>query len=296
MTLVLCWLDESHGMMRLAAVADSRASRRTDTGDRETVTEATPKLFALPVRCHHLDSLEMGTGAWRRPYYETNVGVGYTGNCFESLAVIAHIQRCFSQLSALEDDPLPEPQGLLDLASALLDRFMAEHTDRAKLTVRLLMFGWSAERRPWMAKLGWEEGARDAPQLVLASSNVIWAIGTDPSATSQAAAARRGGERRLARSPRPADAFEAALAAALTKLASTHAAEDAVLNVMCDPHWASVGGRLEKLELFPDSAAPCTATVALTHDTDGGFWQGLPVVKAGTSLGYHPVSAMYGPR
>jgi hypothetical protein len=81
MTLVLYWLQESHGFRRLSAVAVSRTSRELGDDKRETVTEHAPKLrsakmgrLALswsmqdrPGACAQSASLDPGDSAPARP-------------------------------------------------------------------------------------------------------------------------------------------------------------------------------------------------------------------------------------
>ncbi len=59
--------------------------------------------------CHHSD--EMYFGAWRNPYFETEVGIAFAGYCFEALTIIAHITRCLEEIVASEgDEPKPDPR------------------------------------------------------------------------------------------------------------------------------------------------------------------------------------------
>lgn len=281
--------------MRLSAVADSRATRKLPWGALEVVTEHTPKLFAAPVRCFDPSALNLTNSVWTNPYYETVVGLGYTGNCFEALAVVAHIQRCFSQLVA--DDktsPLPDSGLLAELAGELLDRFINAHKDKAKLTVRFVMFGWTPDREPWIAKFGWCKGAKDTPVFTAATRAKFIAIGTDPGAARAAAALQRSTANKHKRSTGPKD-FDAELQVALEHLAVSDTVEQAVNSYLKTPHWASIGGRLEKLEIFPGDGDPCASYAAFTHDYDAPYWNGLSPVSKASGLRYVPTAVNRGP-
>lgn len=286
MTLIIAWLDESHGLQRLSAVADSRSSGKTEGGDRAVYTDHTPKLFAVPVHCHRLASLN-GVGAWEAPYHRSVVGLAFTGTCFECLAVKSHIEHVFGQLTQIRDDAeQPSHLGLICLAQQILDRFIKSHAFAEKLTLRFLLFGWTPDGKPWLSKFGWHQGERDDPKTVWASPSVIWAIGTDPDASATAARIRRLNSRRMAR-PGITD-----LEKALIQCATAAAAEDAVKRVVEMPDFKSVGGYLERLDLSPSADPSVGVSVSYSHSGDNDFLQRLQTV--GSDLGYVPIVAEFG--
>jgi len=75
MTLVCVRLEESFGVARITALADTRASIHRGDGTFKTVSDTTTKLFAVPVRCYPLN-LAPVIGAWTDPYFETMIGLG----------------------------------------------------------------------------------------------------------------------------------------------------------------------------------------------------------------------------
>ena len=54
MTIACVWWDESSGLSRITAIADSRAAFEKKKHEWVSLAELTMKLFAIRLRCHEL--------------------------------------------------------------------------------------------------------------------------------------------------------------------------------------------------------------------------------------------------
>ena len=157
MTIVACWLDESYGVRSLSALADARASAKVN-GVWNVHSDATIKLFAIEVRCFRVDSIIPGLGSHIDPYFETTIGLGFAGHCFEALTVIAHIQRAMNILClTTPGDVQPEPAGLLNLAATIAERYLKGHQFGAARDLEMVLFGWAGPDNPWIGKFVWDK-------------------------------------------------------------------------------------------------------------------------------------------
>jgi len=152
MTIVACWLDKSFGVTSLSALADARASEEI-SGKWYTHSDNTIKLFAIEVRCFQLDSLS-AVRAHIDPYFETTIGLGFAGHCFEALTIIAHLQRAMGVLCPTDRlAVLPEHDGLLNLAAVIAERYMRDHAYGSIRSFEMLLFGWDGPDLPWIGKI-----------------------------------------------------------------------------------------------------------------------------------------------
>lgn len=157
MTIVACWLDESYGVTSLAALADARASEKVGSS-WIPLSDNTIKLFAVEVRCFKGDSLALGFSAWVNPYYETTIGLGFAGHCFEALTIIAHIQRAMAALVVLDGAPCePTGKGLVNLAMDIAKRYLSNHKHGSSRDFELLIYGWDGPDDPWIGKIVWDK-------------------------------------------------------------------------------------------------------------------------------------------
>ncbi|MBY0361947.1 MAG: hypothetical protein K2X45_08565 [Phreatobacter sp.] len=182
MTLVCVRLDSSFGMLRLTALADTQASTRRSDGTWRSLSDTTVKLFAIPVRCYCLDTLTPVVGAWTNPYFDTLIGLGFSGSCFEGLTVVAHLQQSLSALVAPNgDQPLPTKEGIIHLIGKITEAYFAVHTNkncRDGPVLHMVVFGYEAER-PWIGKVSWDKNTKLISNVYWAMAETLETIGQD---------------------------------------------------------------------------------------------------------------------
>jgi hypothetical protein len=163
MTIACVWWDQSDGLKRITAIADSRAAAEKPNGGWEPLSDHTIKLFAIDVRCHEMDGgLDiMRGGAWTNPYYSTQIGIAFAGYCFEALTIIAIVSRYLASLSTERARSTPEPRAIAKFISEIIERYLKSHKNPAQQTVQFLVFGISViENQPWLAELRYSKGAK----------------------------------------------------------------------------------------------------------------------------------------
>jgi hypothetical protein len=155
MTIMCCWFNQSYSLDRLTGIADERAAVEEKRDVWKPLTETAVKLFRLTANCHALSCLYPEVGGWRKPYYHTEIGIGFAGYCFEALTIIALLSRVLDQLVAdADDEPKPEPEGILNLAREITERYFAGHKNPDTQHVEFLIFGFSPRNgEPWVGKL-----------------------------------------------------------------------------------------------------------------------------------------------
>lgn len=292
MTLVCCWLDNSYGRSRITAVADTRAAEfRND--DWHPRSEQTVKLFRIPVQCHRLDDLDVATGSWRDPYYRTELGVAFAGYCFEAMTIITLFARAMEQLVSQNGEPRPDPGGMTEILKRIVRDYFSGHTNREAQRVQFLLFGFAD--RPWIARVSYSPGGPvDATAVEPLLDGRVHAIGDAGNAsftasteeilqriTRHAQALRRG---------RAPDAvFGHDLEQARHRDAAKKFVEENVLAKIESEFSRTVGGFLQKLEVYPvgDGAA-----VAYTRESRSDILDNLPT--AAVDLGYMPVGEPMG--
>lgn len=259
MTLVCVRLEKSFGVNRITALADTRASIRRPDGSFKTVSDTTTKLFAVPVRCYMLNQLTPVVGAWATPYFETTIGLGFSGSCFECLTVVAHISQALSALAAPNgDQPVPVRDGLVNLIGKLCESYFSHHSGDGDPVLLLLAFGFEGSK-PWVAKITWRRQEGLQSNTVWADEDTLETIGQD-ARFQQYASEWRGRIRkhRLGVSSRPAShtddgAFKRALEVSRHDLAERKIAEEEMLRQIDSEFVDSIGGVLQRLELSIDN-------------------------------------------
>jgi hypothetical protein len=88
-TLVLCWYDDGLCPNRIVMVADARASLEKGA---ITYTDDAVKLFELGICFRTLPLLPTEDEGWPQ-YFATKFVIGYSGDCFESMTIVAWPQR-----------------------------------------------------------------------------------------------------------------------------------------------------------------------------------------------------------
>jgi hypothetical protein len=296
MTIVCCWFDRSYGRRRITAVADARAAYKQGK-QWIPLAETTVKLFKADVKCHAMAALDP-CGVWTQPYYQTEIGIGFAGYCFEALSIIALLSRCLEQLVIDgEDRPKPRPDGIVNFAKEIAARYFTSHSVPAQQTVEFVIFGFSPEKgEPWISFIF--HNSRDGIRTEIfhhpMQEDRAYLIGDidichdlQPHADeiigrirSHAAGLAEGGGEDAA--------FEHVQELARHQDAQKKILEELVLSKF--PKRATVGGVLQKLELFQQGAA---AVAAFTRDDRPHILHTLPVLhKAG--LGYVSIDEVMG--
>lgn len=289
MTVVACWLDEAFGVRSVAALADARASEKT-SGTWHTHSDSTIKLFAIEVRCFHVDSLSPGLGVHVDPYHETTIGIGFAGHCFEALTVIAHIQRAMGALSSVGGgEPLPTAEGLVNLAKVIAERYLRDHRFGTKRGLELLLFGWDGPNLPWVGKLVWSRRDRIiSSKLYDPTSSLVVTIGDEGRSTQITVAARlfRKVGRRLALRRGETRTESNEFAKAVLAVHASRFVEEGVGKIIEDEFARSVGGVRQKVQIGWDSNR---AVGAFTADDRPQLMDGLPSASRASLLAPIPI-------
>lgn len=291
MTVVCCWFDESYGRKRITVIADSRAAKKVN-GQWMPLHETTPKIFRVRVASHRLDDFDTSVGGWRKPYALTDVGVAFAGYCFEALSIINLFTRCAEQLVAdAPPESMPEPRLIANLLCEITQRYFKDHTDPDQQEVEFLVFGFSLlDQEPWVGKIThshtngallkeWECPLRD--DSLFAAGDVGQSLVSQLNEVRGRVAKHGAGLKQKGF----ADFFEYDLERARHHTGVKKYVEDSVLEKLDDELRATVGGVLQKAELYllPDGASH----LAFCRDDKQHILDGLPSV--GDRLGYVPV-------
>lgn len=301
MTIVCCWFDESYGRRRITAIADARAAVQQPGGNWTPLSDTTVKLFRAFVKCHSMGSFQMEIANWANPYFQTEIGIAFAGYCFESMTVIALLSRALEQLVQLgEERSLPEPQGILNLAREIMDRYFAGHANLAQHAVELLVFGFSpSTHEAWCGKV-----ERKPNQRTLVSEFVqpmqaddFLAIGD---VAKQASFRKKVDDLRrriakhresLAPSMEEDAQFNHDLEVGRHHSAEKKIIEELTLGKLDDEFSATVGGVLQKIEVYPIENG--AAVVSFSRDDQAFLLDGLPCVSE-DGLGYVPIGEQMG--
>lgn len=269
MTLVCARVEKSFGAPRITALADTRATIRRPDKSLKTVSDTTVKLFALPVRCFALDGLTPVVGAWTAPYFETTIGLGFSGHCFEALTVIAHVAQSVSALVAPNgDEPAPTAEGLVNLIARICDGYYQNHSGDGDPILLLLVFGFE-DTKPWIAKITWAKNAGLAKEFTWATDDTLMTVGQDALFQQRAGELRsRIQKHREAVAHKPphagiGDSFERDLEVANHELAERKATEEGMLQEIESEFVEGIGGVLQRLEL---ALIDGSVVAGFTHD------------------------------
>jgi hypothetical protein len=265
MTLVCVRFHESYSRPRLTALADSRATYRRKDGGRKILSEKTVKLFVVPVRCYLPSSLKP-SGVWTDPYFETVVGLGFCGDCFEALTIEALVRQELGVCVAHDGRPLqPSKEGLVNLVGEITRDFFNDHSEPSDRIVRMILFGFDA-RRPWIGRVSWDgpKGLTSVVEQACAESLV--SIGETSVFEQQASNWRtrilRHKETLRAEGGASANedaSFEHDKAVAHHDVAEKKAVEEQMLRRIESEFAESIGGVMQRLELMMDGDEICAA-------------------------------------
>ena len=268
MTLVCVRLDESYSTLRLTALADTRASVPRPDRSRKTISDTTVKLFAVPVRCYTPDCLKPVTSAWCNPYFETLIGLGFSGSCFEGLTIVAHITQSLGALLAPDGGkPVPIGEGLVNLIAELTKGYFAKHSQDGNPIVQIVVFGFSDER-PWVGKISWDTKSELNQEFDWATAKTLVCVG-EPGLFEQYAQKLRTkiqnhkaqlNRRTGAAATKDNEAYLPELESARHDVADKKVVEEAMLKNIETKFVEGIGGVLQRLELSLDG-----------HDVFAGF-------------------------
>lgn len=292
MTVICCWFDQSFGRKRITAIADSRAAKKIN-GIWSPLQETTLKIYKISVACHQLDSLDTSTGSWTAPYFQTQIGICFAGYCFEALTIIGLFSRCVEQLVVDgTDQPVPEPKKIAGLLCEVTKRYFADHKDTGQQDVEFLMFGFAhSDGEPWVAKVTHTAtaGATFAEweyPLLATSLFTGGDVGNGISKKVNDIRARIDKHARALDPKKFDDLFNYDLEIARHRQGDKKYVEDSALREIDNDLSATVGGILQKAELF---LVTCNNSALLTfcRDDKSDMLDGLPEVAP--RLGFVPV-------
>ena len=292
MTLVCVRLEKSFGVPRITALADTRASIRRTDGSWKTISDTTMKLFAVPVRCYPISELTPVVGAWTNPYFETTIGLGFSGSCFEALTFVAHITQSLSALVAPNgDQPVPTRDGLVHLIAKLCESYFNRHSGDGDPILLLLAFGFD-EDKPWIAKITWDKTNAVKSCAVWATEDTLETVGQDALFEQRASDWRTRIQKHRdsvsTRNPLPtADgAFDQELEVSRHDVSERKSTEEEMLRQINSEFADSIGGVLQRLEL---TVVDGQVVAGFTRDDREYIDSTSYTVTPGTLLGPIPI-------
>lgn len=300
MTIVCCWLDDSASRRRVTAIADARASIRDQKGNWLPLNENTTKLYKACVTCHRMSDLNMTTGKWSAPYYITEMGIGFAGGCFEAMSIITLYQRCVEQL-VVDGDHTPKPDAYLltQMFAEIATRWFQGHKSAGEQEAAFLLFGFSAvDGAPWAAKVVRHFGQKAelcefSNPLDSQSVYSIGDVGEIPEFKTKVAALRKRVQKHaegIRSGKTQEERWEVDIEHAKHSSADKKSVEQFVLEAMSNEFNKTVGGVLQKLEVFP--CEENRGVVAFSRDDQLSILDTLPEV--GERLCYMPISERMG--
>lgn len=301
MTIVCCWLDESYSRRRITAIADARAAVQDGTGNWTPLSDTTTKLFRMSVKCHSMESFCTEVATWVEPYFQTEVGIGFAGYCFEALTVIALLSRALEQLVDTNGtNSRPEPQGIANLAREIMERYFKGHTNSAQHAVQLLIFGFCpSTSEPWCGTIERRPNQSAAVSCFVRPMTMerFCAIG-DVAKQNEFRTKVDDLRSRIAKhrddlKPGMEDdaAFNHALEVARHQSADKKIIEELTLEKLESEFSTTVGGVLQKAEVYPTTDG--AAVLSFSRDDQGFLLDGLPWVSP-DGLGYVPIGEKMG--
>ncbi|MDR7334324.1 hypothetical protein [Roseateles asaccharophilus] len=277
MTIAYCWLDRSWSRERITAVADSRISRQDANGDWVSMQNETIKLFRVPVRCYSMDTLDYTTATWRNPYFETELGLAFAGDCTEALSIANSFIRAVSQL--VVDGPTrpkPEPAKLYQMLTDAGTHWLSSYARPKPAQVQFLLFGYSDEDpRPWAGRLAWPHisGPNGNQFEHPIRDDSIFVIGahTSPVGDDFAQKLRRLFQKKAGKKMNVAELRKAGIEPDLERAkllsADSMRIEDDIASLLMSATEVTIGGTMQKLEVFPELEG--RAVVSFSRDAEG---------------------------
>jgi hypothetical protein len=285
MTVACCWLNTAHGRWRITAIADSRASIGATA-----VTDDTVKLMPIAVKCHETSSFSAEFERFINPYFETELGIGYSGDCFSAFNIVAHFSRAMAQLASDKKGDLPTSAGIAEALKALIDAFFSSAAENTKTsTVQFLLFGYEPDtRQPWVAELTRKHPGATLMTIVnpIAAKD-FFCIGDGKNAKGFLGNVKaltsniQGHARGLVLQAEQDAEFQLALEAAKHEIAQKKIIEEKALELIEDTFVASVGGQLQKLEVYRNA---CSGIVCQTAGLGHHILARIPSIPPGLHI------------
>lgn len=283
MTIACAWWDESDGSKRITAIADSRAAVEKEKHEWDPLTELTVKLFSVQLRCHVLDDCldRAHGGAWINPYFKTSIGIAFAGYCFEALSIISIVQKCLGGLVTDGTQSFPQPEKTFKFVSAVADRYFKTHRNSKVQSVQFLIFGFSPDTNsPWLGELRYSEGSklkeefhsdfgREGELVCIGDADVCHQIESDT--TIRQIRRHAAG---LSEGTGDDAQFKYELEQARLIRAERKSIEEMVLQKINSKYAQTVGGSIQKLELYPADGG--AAVSAYTEDRNFELPERLP--------------------
>ncbi len=249
MTLVCVRWDNSFGYPRFTALADTRASIPLSSGARRTVSDTTVKLFVVPIRCVDIANLTPIIGARQEPYFETKIGIGFSGSCFEALTIIAIVTQMFEALSPESDgEPRPCGEGIVNFVGRAVQEYFNAHSGDGKPVLHLLVFGFDDDQ-PWIGKVSWTQIDGLKQEFSLAHDDTIETIGETKDFETKLDQLRHRIRKHKDGLNPATPGIEVDLEASKHDLAEKRTTEEELLLKIESEFVQSIGGVLQRLEL-----------------------------------------------
>lgn len=292
MTIVCCWLDRSQSIERVVGLADGRASTQRDNTNFDPYVDATPKLFRILVRCFDLD-FQPATGLPGSPYYETEIGIGFAGQCFEAMSIIALGQRCLATLTdTMRTGSRPSHDGIVNLVRVLSDRFFQTHRRPDRQDIDLIVYGYCpTSGEPRASHIRHRRNTATTTRSLSLTGNGFHVIGSaggesDFSETIEKLTKHIERHKVSIKKRMFDDYFEFELEKSKHENAKAGAIENSVLSLVLKDTFGDLGGVLEKLEAFK---VRDKAVTSYTSDSRPNIFEGLPSVNS-AGLAFMPVT------
>ncbi|KGX47781.1 hypothetical protein Y600_5939 [Burkholderia pseudomallei MSHR3709] len=250
------------------------------------------------MHCHELACLDTVTGSWRSPYFSTELGIGFSGACFEAMSIIALFQRCVGQL--VDEGGVqsrPSPDGLANMLITITERWFKQHRYSNGMKVEFLLFGFSPlDGSPWVKQITRtsESDVSLTYSSVPLGPDETYLIGDVTNELKNSLEDIRARIFKHARNIKPQSdldsIYEMDLAHARHLNADKKTVEHHILQDISSEYRATVGGVLQKMEVH--DAGDGRGHVAFSRNMDLEILDFLPPV--GARLCFVPVTEKMG--
>lgn len=244
-----------------------------------------------------MDNLDLNTGTFKKPYFETDLGLAFAGDCFQAQSIVNAFLHAASQLVVDgESRPVPSATGLVRLLKEVSRNWLATYKQAAP-DVQFLLFGYSPKSAlPWAGRIKWPQvtGPQGDQFEEPLRATSVFIIGAEarPEGLAYAAELRnmfmkKAGKLNLAELRKAG--FEPDLEVAKLFNADRMLIEDDVASLLIAHAHTTIGGVMQKIEIIPTEGVRCTA--AFSKD-DAVYLDALSDVELG--LTYRSVFSSMG--
>ncbi|PKR50425.1 hypothetical protein [Thalassospira marina] len=189
------------------------------------------------------------------PYYETEFGVGYAGNCFQALNVIGNARKVFQHLIDLNSkNAKPSHSDIIRTFSSIFDEFIQSHSGKSNIAIDFLIFGYCPQSPsiPWLYKLSHRPRKKLEVTKLQINNNEIHGIGdalNNGSLVNKLKTVRRSFRRKFLKL-KFYNNFEKEVFFEKMKVAQNNVTEKYIRNHIKNNKNKTVGGDIEKMELY----------------------------------------------